>query len=59
MTNLDHKCACDICLLEMLSHLVQSGLGHGVVLYPEKLFVLSEDAKDVSEGGEGGGKLVL
>ncbi len=45
--------------LEMRPHLVQSGLGHRVVLYPEKLFVLSEDAEDVSEGGEGGGKLVL
>ncbi len=45
--------------LEMLTHLVQSGLRHRVVIYPEKLFVLSEDAEDVSEGGEGGGKLVL
>lgn len=43
----------------MPPHLVQSGLGHRVILYAEKLSVLSEDAEDVSEGGEGGGKLVL
>lgn len=40
-------------------HLVQGGLGHRIIFYPEELFVLSEDAEDVSEGREGRGELVL
>ena len=40
-------------------HLVQRGLGHRVVLDAQQALVLGQDGEDVSEGGKGGGQLVL
>lgn len=43
----------EILVWKVKSHLVECGLGNGVILYLEKIFMFGKNAEDVSEGGQG------